>query len=88
MSLQPGVYQTNERYSALVFSVKEDGVYYVANVDGKLFDVHGMDPTDFLKQYPIWLPAYPLRRCARVYAASLFPKSEQAQRVLRHLLAT
>jgi hypothetical protein len=89
-----GVYQTVSNHSALVFKVEEHAVYFIANMeitDGAVdtsnqFDAHVLTPDRFAHYYTRHLPGYPVRRCARVYVDSYFPKSHNAQRLLAHLL--
>lgn len=75
---------------ALVFAVQPDAVYYVAKApNAPSYDAHSATPADFAARYDLALPAYPLRRCARLLqAAAAGPRgvSDRAAKVLRHLL--
>lgn len=84
-TIEPGVYQDFNNHSALVFIAKPDAVYYVANLDGT-YECHALPPEQFARRYGRHLPAYPVRRCARVYTESPTPKSGNAAKVLGHLL--
>lgn len=86
--LAVGVYLDTHNYNALVFAVRDGFAYYVANVEGNEFGVHATNVEDFARRYRNHLPGYPVRRCARHYANSLFGKSDQAAAVIRHLLHT
>lgn len=83
--MKPGVYLDRNNYNALVIAVKPDAVYYV-NLQEGVYDVRSASHDTFGRQYINHLPDYPVRRCARIYQDSLFPKTENATKVLKHLL--
>lgn len=86
MAIEPGCYLDSNNYSALVFLVKPEAVYFVANEDGHSHDVHAMETEHFARRYRYHLNSYPMRRCARVYMESPMPKTERATKVLKHIL--
>jgi len=81
----PGVYLNAHRNSAIVFAVKQSGVFYISLHTGSI-EAHSTSPSTFAQDFSRHLPNYPTRRAARIYDNSMLNKSTQAQRVIKHLL--
>lgn len=71
---------------AYVFALRDGMVFYVAD-HGAGYDAHSSTPDMFAKRYGVRLLKYPARRYARRCMDTKAPRSANAAKVLRHLLA-
>ena len=80
------VYLDAQRHTAIVTKVGRTVVTFLslgldAGIELKRWDVR-----DFVREFMLCLPHYPVRRAARIYTNSLLSKSDAAQHELRRLL--
>lgn len=81
------VYVTAHRHTAIVTKVGRTIVTFVslgldAGIELKRWDIR-----DFVREFILCLPHYPVRRAARIYHNSTLSKSDSATAELRRLLA-
>lgn len=84
--LRTGVYLDENRSTAIVYKVDHLSVscIFLGGRRGITNDTVGADR--FAKRFCVFLPAYPVRRAARIYLNSTIPKDAAAEKVLRVLI--
>jgi len=85
-----GVYQTHKREIAVVVRVKEGKVHYLA-LDAKCRIVlEATDAASFLRDHPLELYHYPIRRAVRKFARWVrvdhLPVTDEARKVINAIL--
>lgn len=87
VGISKGVFQTQNNSSAIVIAISRTKVQFVTFMDGEV-EVKTMSHDVFRHTFAFALPHYPVRRAARIYLNSFLTKTEEAERVLRALLAS
>jgi len=82
--LETGVYQTAQRYTAIVYRVGRSKVYLITMRSGAI-ELESMAIDTFKREFIRYFPGYPVRRAVRVYLESDLRKTDSALSTLRSL---
>lgn len=80
-----GVYLTHTRETAIALKHTSQGVWYMTMIGGHIKMAH-VGEEKFLRDFPLALPDYPIRKALKIYETSGLPRDEDAQKVLQRLL--
>lgn len=80
-----GVYMTHSRESAIAVQNTKDGIWYITMVRGWIECCH-VGSEKFVRDFPLAMPEYPVRRALRVYDSSGLRCDDDAKKVIQRLL--
>src|SRR5688572_18520757 len=86
MSIHTGVYLNWNGETAIVVKVKDLMAYYLSFQTGRI-ELHKCSTTKFGREFTRHMPSYPVVRAVRKYLSYEFVRSEEADKVMRLILA-